>query len=558
MSLEPPPTADTQPDATEPEPTEPGATTAPPGPAPADTARAGIPDAAVEQERHDLAGVVGSPLGRWLRLGALVALVVALGVWQGMSMLIVVAAIVIMIFLHELGHYVMAKRAGMLVTEFFLGFGPRVWSFQRGETEYGIKAIPAGAYVKIIGMSNMEEVDPALESRTYRQKSFGQRVGVAVAGSTMHFLIAFVLLFVQFAFIGDPTTDRWAVGQVTPGSAAAAAGVQEGDEILTFDGEPVPTFDDFREQIAAAGAGTAELVVLRDGEQVTVPVTLSQRTKLIGTIGEDIDVIDNGEQLFVGEPAEGGEAAAAGLVEGATLVAVNGEPVGDLDDVAAAAADSSGGVVVLTTAAADGTTTEHRVDLGTGLGATEPAAFVGVGQTRVMVPTDVPGAVAGSVQTFGSTVALSVGGVARFVWPPNLVEFVVDSVSGSADTNATDTPTEAAQSPMPESDDRPISIFGVAMIGSDLTAENLSSLVMFLAMLNIFIGVFNLFPMLPFDGGHVVIACYEKAQELRRRTSQRYLADVSRLIPVAYGIVIVLAVVGVLAIYLDFTRPISL
>ena len=60
----------------------------------------------------------------------------------------------------------------MLVTEFFIGFGPRIWSFRRGETEYGLKAIPAGAYVKIIGMSNMEEVDPALESRTYRQKSF--------------------------------------------------------------------------------------------------------------------------------------------------------------------------------------------------------------------------------------------------------------------------------------------------------------------------------------------------------------------------------------------------
>ena len=73
-----------------------------------------------------------------------------------------------MIMLHEAGHYVMAKRSGMKVTEFFLGFGPRLWSFRKGETEYGVKAIPAGGYVRIIGMSNLEEVDPEDEPRTYR------------------------------------------------------------------------------------------------------------------------------------------------------------------------------------------------------------------------------------------------------------------------------------------------------------------------------------------------------------------------------------------------------
>ncbi|MBW3645134.1 MAG: site-2 protease family protein, partial [Actinobacteria bacterium] len=77
-----------------------------------------------------------------------------------------------MIFMHELGHYLTAKAAGMKVTEFFIGFGPRLWSFRRGETEYGFKAIPAGAYVRIIGMSNLEEIDPAEEDRTYRQKSY--------------------------------------------------------------------------------------------------------------------------------------------------------------------------------------------------------------------------------------------------------------------------------------------------------------------------------------------------------------------------------------------------
>ncbi len=515
-------------------------------------------EAEVLQETHDMAAVVGTPWGRGLRLALLIGAVVLLGVTQGISMLIVVAAIVIMIFLHELGHYVMAKRAGMLVTEFFIGFGPRIWSFHRGETEYGIKIIPAGAYVKIIGMSNMEEVDPALESRTYRQKTFGQRVGVAVAGSTMHFLIAFVLLVIQFAFIGDPTTQRWAIGDVTAGSAADAAGLTRGDEILSFGGDQVATFDEFRSVISDTEAGLVELTILRDGQETTVPVTLSQRSKLIGTIGEDVDVVDNGERLLVGGSTAGGVADQAGLVGGSTLVAVDSTPVDSLEQLAAAAAASDDGVVTLTTRNDAGVTTDHQVDLGTEVGVTEPASFVGVGPQAVLVPQSFPAAVVGSAQTFGSVAKLSVIGVGKFLWPPNMIGFITDAVSGAPDENATDTPTTALDTPSTVSETRPISIVGVAMLGSDLSAQKLSNLVLFLAQLNIFIGIFNLFPLLPFDGGHVVIAFYEKAQELRRRTRQRYLSDVSRMLPVAYGVIMVLVVVGLLAIFVDITRGVSL
>src|SRR5690606_29607866 len=95
-----------------------------------------------------------------LRLLAVVAAVVALGVFVSWAAVIVVLALVFMIFMHELGHYLTARRAGMLVTEFFIGFGPRIWSFRKGEVEYGLKAIPAGAYVRVVGMSNLDEVDP--------------------------------------------------------------------------------------------------------------------------------------------------------------------------------------------------------------------------------------------------------------------------------------------------------------------------------------------------------------------------------------------------------------
>lgn len=512
----------------------------------------------VDQERQDLAGVVGSPLGRAVRLAALIGLVVLLGVTQGVSMLVVVAAIVVMIFLHELGHYVMAKRAGMLVTEFFLGFGPRIWSFRRGETEYGIKAIPAGAYVKIIGMSNMEEVDPALESRTYRQGTFGQRLGVAVAGSTMHFLIALVLLFVQFAFIGDPTTDRWQIGEVVPGSAAAAAGLQEGDEITAIGDTEVSSFDAFRDALTEVDPGTVELTVQRSDESITVPVALSQRIRLIGTVGEDVDVVDTGDELLVGDPLADGRAAEAGLVGGATLVSVDGQPVGSLSDVADAVAASEGGQVALGTRQGDAGAQQVTVDLGTAMGTTEPGAFVGVGSQPVLVSRSLPESAWGSVETFGTVAATSVVGVGKFLWPPNMFGFIADAVTGGPGENRTDEPTSAAESPSAVDETRPISIVGVAMLGSDLSSQDMSNLVLFLAQLNIFIGIFNLFPLLPFDGGHVVIAVYEKAQEMRRRTRQRYLADVSRMLPVAYGVVMVLVVVGVLAIFVDITRGVSL
>ena len=104
----------------------------------------------------------------------------------------------------------------MKVTEFFLGFGPRIWSFRRGETEYGVKAIPAGAYVKIIGMHSYEEVDPADEARTYRQQSYPRRLAVAVAGSTMHFLIALVLIFVLLVGFGTAGGGRPVRGRSQP------------------------------------------------------------------------------------------------------------------------------------------------------------------------------------------------------------------------------------------------------------------------------------------------------------------------------------------------------
>ena len=216
-----------------------------------------------------------------LRLAALFAALAALGWWKPW-MLIVILALLLMITLHELGHFLMAKRAGMKVTEFFIFFGPKVWSFRRGETEYGIKCIPLGAYVKIVGMHNLEEVEPADEARTYRQKPFWDRFAVAVAGSTMHFLLALVLIFIALAVVGQPggsvdvrdQEKAWQIDHVGRDTAAGRAGLQPGDRVVSMAGEAVETFDDLPTVAERHKGSTVPLVYMRDGVEHTTEITL--------------------------------------------------------------------------------------------------------------------------------------------------------------------------------------------------------------------------------------------------------------------------------------------
>ena len=144
--------------------------------------------------------------------------------------------------LHELGHFATAKWAGMKVTEYFVGFGPRLWSVRRGETEYGVKAIPAGGYVRITGFTSTEEVAAEDEPRAYRKQPFHQRIIVASAGSAMHFLIAFVLAL-TLSWASGTTSDNYTVSALehwkgVATTPAAAAGLRPGDTIVSVDGRP--------------------------------------------------------------------------------------------------------------------------------------------------------------------------------------------------------------------------------------------------------------------------------------------------------------------------------
>ena len=226
----------------------------------------------------------GGPPSRCRLDEPLVDLLVAVAAsWPGhrhprRRVLIVIVAIVIMVMVHELGHLLAAKRGGMKVTEYFLGFGPRLWSVRRGETEYGIKAIPAGGYVKILGMTNLEQVDPEDEARAYRNQPFHYRLLVAVAGSAMHFIMAFLLLWGLLVFIGVANNNQTQIAGFTSltGSAnpARAAGVQPGDIVVSVNGKQVGgNVEVLVRAIKASPGRPVSLVVDRGGRRVDLTVT---------------------------------------------------------------------------------------------------------------------------------------------------------------------------------------------------------------------------------------------------------------------------------------------
>ncbi len=408
-----------------------------------------------------------------VRLAILAGLVAWLGIAGGWAPLVVVLGVVVMIFLHELGHYLAAKWGGMKVTEFFIGFGPRIWSFQRGETEYGLKVIPAGAYVKVIGMNNLDEVDPADEDKTYRQASYPRRMAVAVAGSTMHFLQALLLLFVLYSFVGVPggslTEDKeWEVGEVVAESAAADAGLQEGDRVLEVDGFRYETFTAFAEDIAERPGEDVTLSVLRDGEVLTVPVE-------VGVAPSD--------------PARG-------------LLGIRRDLV---------------------------TTT--------------------VGPVR---------AVGASVSDFWDQTTATLGFIGSFS-PTDFYDSVVSSGSDApaVDTSQPSPPSGGQATENPDAN-RIISIVGAVGIGADLTENGLLGFLLFFVGINITIGIFNLLPVLPLDGGHVVVATYERIRELFRPGRARYHVDMAKMLPVVYAVFALLVLLGVTTIYMDITDPVRL
>jgi len=377
--------------------------------------------------------------------------IAALFAWLGFAnfwIFVFVVGVVISIFLHELGHYLTARWTGMKVTQFFLFFGPRLWSFRRGETEYGVRAIPLGAFVRIIGMNRMDEVDPGDEARTYRQKSFPRRLLVISAGSIMHMLIAVVLLFGVYAVAGEETfSDGARVSQLSAGGPAADAGVLPGDIVVAVDGVSVDSPAELGEAIRTNEPGdNVVLGVIRDGELVALTLALG--------------VNNSGDAL-------------AGISSGSVFDTIN-----------------------------------HSIPAAAGNAVTDIFPFAWE----------------------------STKGVVKVLNPVNIVSHVT---GGNDDLSS-----------------RPTTLYGVAQVSDDVgESSGWAGMVLLLAVLNVFVGIFNMFPLLPLDGGHAAIAVYERVREAERGSKQRYFADVERLMPFTMGVVTVLAMLMFAGLYLDISQP---
>ena len=364
--------------------------------------------------------------------------------------LAIILGIVALIMAHEAGHFFAAKRSGMKVTEYFLGFGPRIWSFRRGETEYGVKAIPAGGYVRIIGMNNLEEVDPTDEGRTYREGTFGKRLTVVLAGVTVNIVIAVLLFFIVFAARGMPDGPNTSLDEVIDGTPADTAGLEVGDRIISIGGQPIDDWDQVPDALENRAGEPTEFVVERDGREQVIDVVPEPRS----------------------------------------------------------ARDNSG--------------------------------FVGIAPAQAYESLGVIGAARESVATIGrGTVGLG-SGLADLFSPSGLSDysenFTEPAGSGSGSGGTVD-------------DERPRGIIGIVDIGGDLVDGDVWRLLELLAAINLIVALFNLIPLLPFDGGHAAIACYEQVASKVRRREVR--VDYAKLMPVTALVLVVFLMLGISVAFLD-------
>jgi len=378
--------------------------------------------------------------------------------------LFIVLGIVLMVMLHEFGHFLTAKRAGMKATEFFLGFGPRLWSFRKGETEFGVKAIPAGGYVRILGMSNLEQPEqdpdtgawlhdfrPEDEPRTFRNGSYKNRLVVVLAGVTVNIIIALLLFFIVIAGQGrvsdGPSTT---VAAVTARSAAAEAGLAEGDKILAVDGVPIDDWSELKTAIEAHGGRETTFTIERDGA----------------------------EQQIVATPRER-----------------NGE------------------------------------------------GFLGVAPTNIIRDVGVLEAIPESFRAAGDITVGTAEGFARFFSPSGVEEYS-KNFTGSAPPAGS-----------PQADARPRSLVGIVDEGSRIIDGNVWSLLWLLGGISLILALFNLIPLLPFDGGHAVIVVYEwAASKVKGRPVK---VDYRKLMPVTAVVLAIFLTLGLSAMFLDIKQAVG-
>lgn len=398
-----------------------------------------------------------------------------------LGVVLFVVGIGVSIALHEAGHMWTAKAFGMKVRRYYIGFGPKVFSFRRGETEYGLKWIPAGGFCDIAGMTALDPVTPDEEPRAFYRRKTWKRVVVLSAGSVMHFIVGIILLYVMaVSGLLPPTSGQALAGETscvpasqnpttldaTPcdpaqPSPAKKAGIQSGDHIVSVGGTLTPTWDD-AVTVIRAHFGPTPFVIERDGKQMTLTIDVAsvQRAK--------IDA----------RPGEQNALAPAGAI----------------------------GLAPLST-------------MQYGLVEAIPVTFIFTGRM------------------FGATWQ----GLKMF---PEKVPAVLEAIGGKQDL------------------ERPISMVGASVMGGDAVEKGRwATFLLLLAALNFFVGVFNLMPLLPLDGGHIAVNLYERVRDaVRRRLGKVAMppVDYTRLLPLTYVVILIFGAISLLTITADIVNPIRL
>ena len=375
---------------------------------------------------------------------------------------------------HESGHFFAAKYFNFKATQFFVGFGPTLFSRKRGETEYGVKALPLGGFVKIVGMNPYEEIPPEEQHRSYPNKPRWQRAIVLVAGSATHWPVAFVtLLIAGMAFgypTGEPSTQISAVapsafGQETP---AAEAGFQLDDTIVAIEGEEVTAWNDVRGFIRENPGESATFTVERDGQQENIEAEVGTAIVSAQT-NELLALAPAGED--VGEPGEG----------------------------------------------------EKKV------------GYLGVGPQPEIETFGFVEAATHSGERVWDMTKRSVMGVPQ-VFAQVFNGDIFNALGGEGERSA---------------EDSPIGIVGASrIVGESANRGEYTAIFEMIAAFTIVVGLMNLLPLPPLDGGHLAVVAWEAITKRK--------VDIRKLIPVSVAVIGFFIILFVAVLYLDLARPVNL
>lgn len=431
------------------------------------------------------------------------------------------------------------------MTEFFIFFGPRIFSFRRGETVYGLKTIPAGAYVRIIGMNNLEEVDPEDEDRAYRSRSWHKRFLTVAAGPATHFVMAAIILVFALWQFGPVVDDVWQVESVVDGSAASEAELKPGDRIVAVNGIDTAGFSDVVDQIEASRGQVVEFTIDTYGGNGDVEATRVAEARIR-------------ERL-----TEVGSTGLEGLYSYDTIVGIDGVPVSNYEEFIALAAGREGETVTVDVEFSQESGNEfvkyektEQVVLRNVETENAVAGYLGIVRNDVRDPTPFREAIKDAVPATGRlTKALATHTADVFssaIGWRTLFALPIDE-DALAEQRRSD-PSQIRPSETID-ENRIISIVGAIQIGNDLFERGAGDVLFFLAGLNISLGMINLLPLLPFDGGHMAVATYER---LRSFGGREHRVDAAKLLPLTYVVVAFMVLVGVIAMVRDIIDPIQL